>query len=345
MKIVVFTESFFPNLGGLERNTFTIASALTTLGHETTVLTVTTQTDGIVYPFKVIRTNNYRAFYNVILKSDLVFINGGVSAKICAIALLLQKKYMLLYANSTFYVRENKPVSTLLRKWIAEKAFLNIALSDFAKQHLKKLLKNKRVEKLQNPIDGKLEMIADAKNRSKPDKKYDILFAGRIIEGKGIFLLIDALEKLQNQMRQFQVAFAGDGEHLDQLKEYAREKKVKVYFLGRLENEEIIETYLESKVLIVPSTSHSEGNPLVIAEAISLGLPVIASNQDAMIEAVGDAGYIFKSGDTDDLVQKIDWLFQQKNLIVRTNNTISRKEIFTYAQYKISLNQIIKSVL
>jgi glycosyltransferase involved in cell wall biosynthesis len=111
-----------------------------------------------------------------------------------------------------------------------------------------------------------------------------------------------------------------------------------------LNNEQIIEAYLQSKALVVPSSSHKEGNPLVIAEAISLGLPIIASDQPPMIEAVGKAGYIFKSGEADDLAQKIKQLFKDTNLNEKTEETEMRKHVFSYATYTMTLDNIVKKI-
>jgi glycosyltransferase involved in cell wall biosynthesis len=343
MKILIYTESFFPDMGGLERNTYTIATTLAASGHAVTVLTGTLKTEETRYPFDVVRSRKYAVFFAEIRQTDLIFINGGISMKICVLALLLRKKYMILYANSNLYLRESDRFGTQIRKFLAEKAALNIALSDYAKNRLKALLNNQKVEKLLNPIDGKLEQIAANKLQNKPNKIYDILFAGRMIEGKGIFILIDALASIKSTLKDLKIAFAGEGEHTEKLIAYAKEKNINSAYLGRLDNAELIDAYLQSRVLIVPSSTHIEGNPLVIAEAISLGVPVIASNQDAMIEAVGDAGYIFKSGESNDLADKIKLLFNGQNLLEKTNNTTIRKQEFSYAQYTFSLNKIVQN--
>ena len=78
MRILVFSENFFPDMGGLERNTFTLASTLSTLGHDVTVLTGTLRSDNETYPFKVVRSKSKVEFISVIKKTDLIFINGGI---------------------------------------------------------------------------------------------------------------------------------------------------------------------------------------------------------------------------------------------------------------------------
>jgi glycosyltransferase involved in cell wall biosynthesis len=347
MRILVFSENFFPDMGGLERNTFTLASTLSTLGHDVTVLTGTLGSDNETYPFKVVRSKSKIEFISVIKNTDLIFINGGIALKICLAALVLRKKYLPIYITYNTYITENQSftakMATRLRKYLASKAIVNITLSEYTKALLQSLSPNHRVEILLNPIDGELERIAKQKTGVSENKIFDILFAGRMIEGKGIFILIDAISKLKSLLN-LKIAFAGEGEDKEALLAYAQERQVDISYLGRLNNEQIIEAYLQSKVLIVPSSTHKEGNPLVIAEAISLGLPIIASDQPPMIEAVGDAGYIFSSGNADDLAQKIKTLFNGNNLKEKTSNTHIRKQAFSYAQYKMTLDSILQKV-
>jgi glycosyltransferase involved in cell wall biosynthesis len=348
MRILVFSENFFPDMGGLERNTFTLASTLSTLGHEVTVLTGTLRSDNEIYPFKVVRSKSKVEYFSVIKNSDLIFINGGIALKICLAALVLRKKYLPIYITYNTYISENQSftakMALRLRKYLANKAIVNITLSQYTKELLQSLSPNHAVEILLNPIDGELERIAEQKKGLSDNKIFDVLFAGRMIEGKGIFILIDAISKLKSLLN-LKIAFAGEGEDKEALLAYAKEQQVEISYLGRLNNEQIIEAYLQSKVLIVPSSTHKEGNPLVIAEAISLGLPIIASDQPPMIEAVGDAGYIFSSGNADDLAQKIKQLFNGNNLQVKTSKTHIRKQAFSYAQYKITLDGILKKAV
>ena len=345
MKVLVFSENFFPDMGGLERNTFTLASTLSALGHDVTVLTGTLRTDSEMYPFKVVRSKSKGTYWSVIKATDLIFINGGIALKVCLAALMMRKKYLPIYIMYNSYLSEQQGfvanINRRLRQFLASKATMNITLSQYTKELLQSLSPHHTVEILLNPIDGELERIAAQKNGMAKHKKYDILFAGRMIEGKGIFILIDAMSKL-NAAVPLSLAFAGEGEHKEALLAYAKEKHVNITYLGRLNNEEIIEAYLQSKVLVVPSSTHKEGNPLVIAEAISLGLPIIASDQPPMIEAVGEAGYIFKSGSADDLALKINLLFNGNNLQEKTNETQVRKQEFSYAQYKKTLDNILQ---
>ena len=83
-------------MGGLERNTFTLASTLMGMGHTPTILTTTEaqNTEG-GYPFQVIRSQAYQTYFSAIWDADLVFINGGMALKISLLAWVLRKKYLI----------------------------------------------------------------------------------------------------------------------------------------------------------------------------------------------------------------------------------------------------------
>lgn len=53
-------------------------------------------------------------------------------------------------------------------------------------------------------------------------------------------------------------------------------------------------------------TVRREGNPPVIAEAVSVGTPVVGSDQPPMVESIGDARVTFPSGDVVALTAQIE---------------------------------------
>jgi glycosyltransferase involved in cell wall biosynthesis len=343
MKILVCSRNFLPDLGGLERNTLTLAQSLTSLGHSTIVLTETLDDDQVTYPFKTIRSRDWKILLKNILWSDLVLINGGLSLKVCAFSYLFRRSYVPIYQTSDLFLRQNALwISSMLRRFTAGSARLSITVSFYAKTLLEQYLPGHTVYGLPNPIDPELEKAARRTTAGRSEKKHDLLFAGRIIDGKGVFHLVDAVAALRPEL-DLSVAFAGDGEHRDALLLYAREKGIRFSYLGRLDKEQLVQAYQEAHVLVVPSSTHTEGNPLVIAEALSLGTPVIASDQSAMVEAVGDAGLIFRRGDVNDLSKTIRSMFHADQLQQATISTVGRSAEFSYRIYLERLNAALSS--
>lgn len=118
---------------------------------------------------------------------------------------------------------------------------------------------------------------------SKDKVKKQILFLSRIHIKKGIELLIDAFDRIIKKnadMDDWTVAIVGNGEE-----EYIRELKRKVEGLNLRDKVKIlapvfgdakVKLYQESSIFFLPSYSENFG--MVIAEAMSCGVPCITTN-------------------------------------------------------------------
>lgn len=100
-----------------------------------------------------------------------------------------------------------------------------------------------------------------------------LLFVGRLVPIKGISRLLSILGELKT-IHNWELTICGDGELKslveDKIKEYHLDEKVTL--AGSVTN--IEDYYIESDLLMM--TSVSEGLPMVIAESMSFGVPVIA---------------------------------------------------------------------
>jgi glycosyltransferase involved in cell wall biosynthesis len=81
-----------------------------------------------------------------------------------------------------------------------------------------------------------------------------------------------------------------------------------VSWLGRRPKEYTLELMGKAQLLIFPSLCY-ENFPLVIVEALAVGLPIIASNLGSVSSLVdhGRTGLLFRSGDSRDLANQVRW--------------------------------------
>lgn len=133
-----------------------------------------------------------------------------------------------------------------------------------------------------------------------------LLFMGRIGERKGIFDLIESLNKLNKQFENFKLIIAGDGETTkakELVNKYGLEDKI--VFVGWIGEEEKIELLNKSKVFILPS--YNEGMPIGILEAMSAKLPIISTYVGGIPETVleNETGLLFQAGDKETLEKQI----------------------------------------
>jgi glycosyltransferase involved in cell wall biosynthesis len=135
------------------------------------------------------------------------------------------------------------------------------------------------------------------------------LFVGRLSEEKGIRTLLDAWGLLSTSHR---LRIVGEGP-LAHLVKNASSMDGGIEWLGRRSKEEVLKLMANAAFLIFPSTWY-ETFGLVIIEAFSVGLPVIASRLGAMEELVsdGETGRLFMPRRSDALAAAIEWAFSHR---------------------------------
>ena len=110
-------------------------------------------------------------------------------------------------------------------------------------------------------------------------KKYDLIFVGRLVENKGINLLIKAVSKLRAKNEKLKVLIVGGGPLEGELKSKIKSLKLQdtLMLYGRAKDSlEIARLLNESKILVMPS--YNEGGPRVVVEAMACGVPVVSTD-------------------------------------------------------------------
>ncbi len=137
------------------------------------------------------------------------------------------------------------------------------------------------------------------------EKRCQVIFLGVLIKRKGVSDLIDAIEilKKQNKLSNIHFVIAGDGEEMEQLQKRVENLKLSdvVSFVGWVENSTKEDLIKNSQVMVLPS--YNEGLPISVLEALSYGMPVIATDVGDMSVAVKDGynGFLITPGDVDAL--------------------------------------------
>jgi len=151
----------------------------------------------------------------------------------------------------------------------------------------------------------------------KLKKDGNILYIGRLVKEKGISDLIKALPKVTSKINQAHLTVVGDGPQKKHLISLAKKLGMtnKVNFVGKIPHKKIKEYYQEASVVVVPSL-WLDNSPNVIYEAFSAGRPVIASNRGGMADFVkdGKTGFLFESGNINELAEKIVKILESKEL-------------------------------
>lgn len=137
------------------------------------------------------------------------------------------------------------------------------------------------------------EQPADPKNGGY------VAFAGRLSPEKGVGTVLAAARTLPDV--QFQIAGGGPLEQ-----DLVRQAPANVRFVGFLDRDGLARFYRGARLHVVPSVSY-EAFPLSAAEAMSFGLPVIASQIGGLPEMVDEnvTGLLVEPGNAEMLSAKI----------------------------------------
>lgn len=127
------------------------------------------------------------------------------------------------------------------------------------------------------------------------------LFMGVLIKRKGVDDLLEAIKLLKKNggLDNYKFVIAGTGSEEQSLKQMCSYWELNSYveFVGWADDDKKEKLFRESQIMILPS--YNEGLPVAILEAISYGMPVIATNVGDISSAVKDHknGILIKPGD------------------------------------------------
>ena len=144
-------------------------------------------------------------------------------------------------------------------------------------------------------------------------KKYscNLLFLARIEENKGILIALDAFLKVVAVNPKARFVVAGSGGALETAIAVVKSKSIpNVEFLGNVSGDALINAFSEADIYLLP-TSHGEGMPTSVLEAMAFGLPVITRPVGGLKDFFenGKMGFISDSLDSQWYADAINKLF------------------------------------
>jgi glycosyltransferase involved in cell wall biosynthesis len=174
------------------------------------------------------------------------------------------------------------------------------------------------------------------------ENPFMILCIGTLHEVKGQIYLIEACQKLHARGADFICHFVGDGPDEGSLARAVESAGLssKVRFHGRLTRNEIAQLLLDADVLVTPSVPTSDGRregiPVVLMEAMSSGVPVIASNISGIPELVEDqvTGLLVPPRDPSSLAVVLERYLRDHNLRRRLGQAGREKVVAEFDLYK-----------
>lgn len=140
--------------------------------------------------------------------------------------------------------------------------------------------------------------------------KKNLIAVGRFVPEKDFLTLIDVVARVVKKLPDTKLYLIGDGPQKDDIK-----NKIKIYNLGKhviltgkLKSTEIEKYYYKSSLYIM--TSITEAFPLVLIEAMSYGLPVVAFDRASGVreQVTNRVGVLVENGDVNKMAEEIVYL-------------------------------------
>lgn len=180
-----------------------------------------------------------------------------------------------------------------------------------------------------NPIFARkttvLYNFVEKVERKESQKKDYVLYFGRFSEEKGINTLIKACKLLPN----IHFIFAGSGPLMEKVNQLPNGKNVGFQSGSALEN-----LIREARFSVYPSEWY-ENCPFSVMESQMYGTPVLGADIGGIPELIkiGETGELFESGNADDLKNKIEKLWEDRNLIDRYSRNCEYVGFDTIEEY------------
>ena len=314
MRILIVTGIFPPDIGGPATYVPRIAQFLSSRGHQVTVLTLSVDLnhDDQSYPFRLIRVRRrvwppVRAAL-IVLKilglartTDVLFVNGLYLET--AMSNLLGRKPLVLKivgdpawepASRKGWIEDDFETFQItrygllieifksLRGWWTKRADKVIVPSRYLGQYAAKWGASERnVVLIYNAPEN---TIVASPAEAPLNTPFKLVTVARLVPWKRVDKILDAIA----DMPQAGLVVVGDGPLRSTLDEHSKALQIsdRVYFAGARTKPETMGLMATCDVFVLNSTY--EGFPHVVLEAMSIGLPVVATPAGGTPEVVED---------------------------------------------------------
>lgn len=360
--ILILAIGFLPNIGGLETHLKDLIDELIKDNWKVIVLTyqpLHTPVLGKWIEFsknlRIYRLPSWRGLFYKLLKvpllefiflEPLIFIitpiilllnpaisviNGqGIIAGFSASfwSKIFEKKYVI--AAQSVYHFPNKGLYRQIAKWIFGSSDKVIAISNQTKKDVETLGVNPGKIIVYTNWENSDLFIPINKIKAKKEvgfeNKFIVSFFGRLVEEKGVKVLLDAI---QQSNKNITFAIYGEGPLLQEVLKASGKYKNVIYMKTILPT--LLPLHYSAADLIIMPSLHQEGFGRVAAGALLCGTPVIASNRGALPEVVNDFVGRTINPTAEEIVYSVEFFYKNRSAL-RKCSVNARK----YAQLKFS---------
>jgi len=204
----------------------------------------------------------------------------------------------------------------MLEREVIEKARHIISISPYVTNWLQEFGYANKVYPIENPVNPVFYLSRPKSNHSTHQNVNRVLFVGGLAPRKRVEDAISSADQVPEMKLDIVSHAFSSTDYRDKIMKMIQELKMNdhVNFCGYKEPETLSEIMHQSLCLILPT--EAETAPLVIAEAMATGLPVIATRVGGIPYLIDDGhtGFLVDVGDTKSMADKIRILSRDQEL-------------------------------
>jgi glycosyltransferase involved in cell wall biosynthesis/Flp pilus assembly protein TadD/GT2 family glycosyltransferase/ferredoxin len=355
MNLLVIANLYPPHyIGGYELACRDIAEGLLVRGHQITILTSMYGVDKPLdekirsggkegWTYHVLRRldhsygefqkgldqDNFSSAYNehiiteclTDLSPDLIYLWNFHGLSMRSVLRVIRKhRIPAVHHAMDYHLAPDEPLSDHLKEevglFLSNSKSCTIAMSDVVASKFKR----SNALNLERIYHG----VPRARSCNKSEQVRRFLYVGQMQIGKGVHLILEAVQKLTSSGLDLEVDVYGDGniQYTQLLQKHIEANRLPIRLMGRIEREAVLNLYPQYDALLMP-TIREEPFGIVMIEAMAAGLPVIASNHGGPSEIIQDnvSGMLFQNRNKDDLAKKINTIYSDNALYrrIKTN--------------------------
>lgn len=164
-----------------------------------------------------------------------------------------------------------------------------------------------------------LEIFKPHQKNVRPNTTKYIAYIGRIVEEKGVFLLVNAFLELCKNFPDWKLVIIGKGDAEHRLRSFVATHNAhhRIDFCRPIPHENVATVLRNIDILALPSYDTPEWREQfghVLIEAMACNIPVIGSSAGEIPHVIGDAGLVFEQRNLQSLIAQLQTLMQDETL-------------------------------
>lgn len=320
MKVLLYSHSFDPSIGGLETVSMTLAEGFLKKGIDIKVVTKSLSNGETIVPFEVVRNPDLLSQFSLIKWADVILFNGATLA-LQPWIMLLRKPFVWVHIGYQVSCIDGlgwvdgkpaplKPFSSFLYhkrisgwSWAIKHGLKLIIRRSVAKYFVTKNIAITKWMYSMQPLPRQVHIYNPFplnKFAVAPSAvhEYDFFYLGRIVSEKGVLTLLNAFSLVHSKNQSIRLLIIGDGNFRENIELAVKKLKLSgaITFGGSRTGSDLIHWISKAKIAIIPSEWY-EAMGGVALELMAAGKNMIISDKGGMKECVGNAALTFSNGD------------------------------------------------